>query len=175
MKIITLTLNPAIDLHCEAKDLRLYRENFVTLSCRDASGKGVNLSRALAAYGIPSRCVLVAGEENGEEYCAALRADGLEVHAIFTPGRIRENFTFHEADRPETRICFPGFYASPTLLEKVAETVGAVDSDTVVTFTGSAPQGIDAAAARELLEGFAMDCCAQLAGGLRDGLLYPGF
>lgn len=154
MKIITLMLNPAFDLHCEAKDLRLYRENFVRVLTRDASGKGVNLSRALAAYGVPSLCLLAVGEENGHEYCAALAQDRLEHRAIFTPGRIRENFTFHEEGRDETRICFPGFFASPALLEQVAEAMGEVDKDTVITFTGSAPQGIDAAAARDFLESF---------------------
>ena len=151
MNFITLTLNPVFDLHCKAEDLRLYRENFVTLSSREASGKGVNLSRALAAYGAPSRCVVLAGEENAKEYFDALSQDGLSCHILLTPGRIRENLTFHEEGRPETRISFPGFFASPDLLSRVREAVGEVDGSTVLTFTGSAPRGVDAAAARDFL------------------------
>ena len=47
MKIITLTLNPAFDIHCNVKGLALHRENLASITDYEAGGKGVNISRAL--------------------------------------------------------------------------------------------------------------------------------
>lgn len=151
MKIVTLTLNPAFDLHCEAEDLRLYHENFVRpLSC-EAGGKGVNLSRALLAGGVESLCFLLTGKDNEAEYLSALTQDGLRLCSLPVEGRIRENYTFHEKERPETRISFPGFAVSPAILDKAAETIGNPE---LLTFTGSAPKGIGPEEAKSFLRRF---------------------
>ncbi len=152
MNIVTLTLNPAFDLHCDARDLRLYHENFVRLSSREAAGKGVNLSRALAGWGTASRCVVLAGEDNAREFFQALERDGLSCQGVLVPGRIRENLTLHEKGKEETRVSFPGFFAPVSCLAQVEQAVGEVNGDTVIVFTGSAPEGLDAAAVRGLLE-----------------------
>ncbi len=68
MKIVTLTLCPAIDVHIEANGFEAYRENLCRIMRREAGGKGVNISRALLAYGIPSLALTVLGDENGEEF-----------------------------------------------------------------------------------------------------------
>ena len=151
MKIVTLTLNPAFDLHCEAEDLRLYHENFVRpLSC-EAGGKGVNLSRALLAGGVDSLCFLLTGKDNEAEFLASLKRDGLTLRSLCVEGRIRENYTFHEKGRPETRISFPGFAVSPAILNKVAEAIGSPE---LLTFTGSAPKGIGPEEAKGFLRRF---------------------
>ena len=55
MKIITLTLNPAFDIHCRSENFTPFNENVVEISSRDAGGKGINISRALAAASRESR------------------------------------------------------------------------------------------------------------------------
>lgn len=144
MRIVTLTLNPAFDIHCAADGFRPYGESIVEIIRRDAGGKGVNISRALLAAGTASTAVAVVGEENGEEFCRMLTAEGLALRPIFVRGRIRENVTLHERENPETRISFGGFSVDGRLLEEVRAAIGEVDSDTVVTFTGSIPAGLDA-------------------------------
>ena len=144
MRIITITLNPAFDVHCTAKDLTLYHENFVETASVNAGGKGINLSRALLAGGIQNETVVVVGKENAAPYEQALSDDGLTVIPIRTEGRIRENITIHETNRPETRISFDGFLCQAGLLEEIARRIGAVDENTLIAFTGSAPEGIDA-------------------------------
>lgn len=154
MRIITITLNPAFDVHCDAKDLTLYHENFVKTTARDAGGKGINLSRALVANGISNETVVVVGSENAESYESALAADGLTVVSVMTAGRIRENITIHEADRPETRISFEGFSCTADILRETARRIGQTDENTVIAFTGSAPKGIDADSILEFLNVF---------------------
>lgn len=152
MKIITLTLNPAFDMHCFSKDFAPFHENLADILSLDAGGKGVNISRALTSLGTSSKALVVLGDQNGESFRHALEGDGIDVLAIEVEGRIRENITLHTNGAPETRISFRGFTADPSLLNRVKEALaGLIDADTVVTFTGSLPSGIRAADAREML------------------------
>ena len=109
MQIITVTLNPAFDVHCTTERFLPYRENIFDVSARDAGGKGVNVSRALLSNGVESLAVCAVGRENGAEFLQALRSEGLTVAAVAVEGRIRENITLHEKENPETRISFSGF------------------------------------------------------------------
>ena len=143
MRIITITLNPAFDVHCTGKQLALYHENFVKTTSVDAGGKGINLSRALIANGIANETVVLVGKENADAYQNALIADGLSVVPVVTEGRIRENITIHEENLPETRISFDGFSCSADILQDITSRIGTVDENTVIAFTGSAAEGID--------------------------------
>ena len=152
MKIITLTLNPAFDMHCFAKDFKPFCENLADVTALDAGGKGVNISRALTSLGVENKALVVLGKDNGDAFRRALKEDKIEGIFIETDGRIRENITLHTNDAPETRISFRGFRADASLLCRVREALDKeVDSDTVLTFTGSLPAGIGADEARELL------------------------
>ena len=154
MRIITITLNPAFDVHCTGKSLTIYHENFVKTTSVEAGGKGINLSRALAANNIPNETVVVVGKENAEPFQNALEADGLWVIPIVTPGRIRENITIHEENLPETRISFDGFPCNPNILQEITGRIGPVDRNTVIAFTGSAPIGIDPDSILSFLKSF---------------------
>lgn len=152
MKIITLTLNPAFDLHCRMDSFKPGHENLADITALEAGGKGVNISRALVTAGVENLALVVLGEENGDAFRRALTADGMAHLAISVPGRIRENITLHSSDAPETRISFRGFGADADLLAAVENALSAeVDGDTVLTFTGSLPRGIDAGMAVEFL------------------------
>jgi 1-phosphofructokinase family hexose kinase len=57
-------------------------------------------------------------------------------------GRIRENLTIHTDGESETRISFSGFSLDNGIFSEIEALIPA-DSDTVVTFTGSVPSGVD--------------------------------
>ena len=61
MNIITVTLSPAIDIHCRAESFSAEKENFAEITSKDAGGKGVNISRALSSCGIKSTAVVAVG------------------------------------------------------------------------------------------------------------------
>ena len=146
MKITTLTLNPAFDLHCYADAFLPQRENIFEITARDAGGKGVNVSRALKANGVENAAVCIVGSENGEEFLESLRAEGLTVRAVKAAGRIRENITLHEKEKAETRISFKGFAADEGLLAEVLDALGDLGEGSTVVFAGSAPEGLTEAA-----------------------------
>lgn len=141
MKIYTLTLNPAYDVHATADKLSLGHENLADINSRQAGGKGVNVSRALQSHGIQNTAVVVLGKENAGDFTRELGAIGLDCLYFEQEGRIRENLTVHCTNGPETRISFRGFSVDESLLDEITEKL-VVDEDTVITFTGSVPAGI---------------------------------
>ncbi len=143
MKCITLTLNPAFDKHCFVKDLKLGHEHLAESDLSDAGGKGVNISRALLVNSVSSNAVIVLGKENKTSFCSALDADNMEYTPVTIEGKVRENLTIHTESGVETRISFKGFNADDSLLDEVYSIIeNELTTDTIFTFTGSAPVGI---------------------------------
>lgn len=154
MKIITLTLNPAIDMHCYAENFEPFYENLAKITSTDAGGKGVNISRALTLNGVDNLALVVLGEENGKSFADSLKADGMELAEIYVDGRIRENITLHTNNNPETRISFAGFVATDEIIDKVEEMLCDVDENTIITLTGSNPKGMTIERVMKMVENF---------------------
>ncbi len=141
MNIVTVTLNPAIDIHMTLDELIVGQENYVTSAHRRAAGKGVNVSRTLKALNIPSKTVLAVGNENGHSFISELRYDGLDILAHTVDGAIRENINIHASNNVETRINREGFTLSSYDLDDIYDLIRP-DSDTVVALCGRLPRGI---------------------------------
>lgn len=152
MKIYTITLNPAYDVHAYAEHFAPFHENLAQVTSREAGGKGVNLSRALKNGGTENTAVVVLGKDNCGEFKAELEAAGLDTLLLEKPGRIRENLTLHCADQPETRISFSGFAVDDSLLDEVTALL-AVDTDTIITFTGRVASGMSMDKVKAFLKG----------------------
>ena len=145
MKIVTLTLSPAFDVHCTAGAFRAGRENFASVTERAAGGKGLNTARALAAWGSEVTAVLLLGEENGAEFLRlAGEAEGpLTLRTLSVPGRIRENITVHVPGEKETRLSFRGFSAGPAILSALSRLLTEeCPPGSVLALAGSLPPGL---------------------------------
>ncbi len=141
MKIYTVTLSPAYDIHAYAPALLLGHENLAHITRRDIGGKGVNISRALTANGIENVAIVALGSDGADGFKRALELEGVRYRAIEGRGRIRENLTLHSDNGTETRISFPGGELDGSVLCELSGAIDA-DADTVVTITGSIPAGI---------------------------------
>ncbi len=139
MKIFTMTLSPAYDIHATTEEILPFGENLAHISTREAGGKGVNISRALHAAGVPNTALVVLGKENGDEFRASLQ--DLDCVYLECNGRIRENLTLHTPDNREMRISFPGFSVPAALLSELSEHITVTD-DTYITLTGRVPEGL---------------------------------
>ena len=152
MKIITLTLNPAFDIHCYAENFLPFHENLAEITDRQAGGKGVNISRALCVNGVQNLALVVLGEENADSFRKSLDGDKMTYREIEVKGRIRENITVHTNGADETRISFSGFDADASLLEKIEENLSDIDlADAFLTFTGRVPTGLSIAEVKAFL------------------------
>ena len=141
MKIYTLTLAPCYDMHASAEKIISGKENSVTLTSREAGGKGINISRALLSAGIESEAIIALGSDNSEELEKELAKIGLKTRYYRQKGRIRENLTVHTADGGETRISQRGFPVYQNTLDKILSDTEISKGD-IFTFTGSVPSSL---------------------------------
>lgn len=141
MKIYTLTLNPAYDIHAVCKQFAAGYENLAEIRSREAGGKGVNISRALTENGIENTAVIVIGKDNCVDYLQDLEKAKMTCVLLKKEGRIRENLTLHCENGPETRISFAGFSVDDSVLSQVENAI-KIDGDTVITFTGRVSSGM---------------------------------
>ena len=142
--IITITLNPAFDLHYYLDKFEKDKENYVRSVCCDAGGKGVNISRALSVMGVQSTAFIVLGNENGAEFARQLEADGISFSPLLISGRVRENITLHPDNDRETRISLDSFsIGKDTLDELFARISEHITEGTLVSFSGRIPKGVE--------------------------------
>lgn len=146
MNIITLTPNPAIDVHMKVDELALGHEYTVASYRRDAGGKGINTSRALAANDIDSTAMFIAGRESADGFIRALERDNISFEYIPTDGAIRENITIHSSNEVETRLSLTGCNVPISTVKELFSIAKArCDGETLVTLAGKLPSGIEAA------------------------------
>jgi len=156
MKIITLTLNPAFDIHCDIPNFAPYHENLAHITSNDVGGKGINISRTLCENGVENLAFVVLGDENGAAFEQGLVRGGIRFRSLTVKGRIRENITCHTTGVPETRISFEGVQVDAAVLEQAYRQLAPeIDEETIVVFSGRAPAGVAVQSVKELLCRFA--------------------
>lgn len=152
MEIITLTLNPAFDIHCYTKKFQPFSENLADVVSNDAGGKGINISRALTNNGIENLAYVVVGNENKDAFLQKLRFDNVNYQELEVLGRIRENITVHTENQPETRISFSGFRADKSIIDRLKLMLDEHNlENSIITFTGRVPEGVDIGYIKEFL------------------------
>ncbi len=152
MKIIALTLNPAYDVHWEIENYRPFHSNYIRTTYVEAGGKGVNVSRALKANGIPNSLFVAMGRKNSSAFEGALLDAGIRYSGIFHDGKIRENIIIHSEGMEDTRISFDGVVGDEDLMDQAEYLVlSDCDADTVLVFCGRVPRGISVERVRAFL------------------------
>ncbi len=157
--IVTLTLNPSVDRSIDIAELTRGAVIRATASRLDPGGKGVNVSRALLANGVPGVAVLPVGGDDGRQLVRLLEAEGVAVVAVPVAGSSRSNITLAEPDGTITKVNEAGASLSTAELDAVAsaliKTAAASGEGAIwVAICGSMPPGVDT--------GFYGDLCARL-------------
>ena len=146
-KIITVSMNPAIDATLWLSGLDFNEPNQVLKEKTYAGGKGVNISRVLASYGMPSVATGICGEENFPYFKRLLESDGVNHDFIVENGSTRENLSVTLPDGKMLKINRQGtpvdFDTMSRLREKIlAECQG--HERVLVAFAGSIPPNLSA-------------------------------
>jgi len=103
--IVTVTLNPAIDKVYWVQSLKICditQEEFLTRAVRSstsAGGKGVNISRALSAFGMDNIAMGFVGGNMGHIVVRYLRRKGVTTNFTWIHGETRVNVTLLEKGR----------------------------------------------------------------------------
>lgn len=144
MKLITVTLNPAIDVTLMCTDIDLDRVSRVETELREAGGKGVNVSRVGKKFGIDGHCFSLVGRENSAEYRNLLSDSAGDFIGIEIEGRIRENLTLRSEEKC-LKLNRMGALASQDDLDRLEKALFEVLSpNDLVVISGSTPPGISA-------------------------------
>lgn len=143
--IVTLTPNPSIDRTIAVDALRHGEVHRATSSRIDAGGKGINVTRALAAQGIAALAVLPAGGPEGSAMAALLDEAGVAHHDVPVAGTLRSNVTVVEPDGTTTKLNEAGPTLAPREIEALlATTLEAAAGAAWVVGCGSLPPGAPA-------------------------------
>ena len=104
MTILTVTPNPSLDRTYEI--LALDRGGVLRASADrvDPGGKGVNVSRAVAAAGLHTLAVLPVGGAEGGLLTSLLGTEGIQVASVTVAGSTRVNVTLVEPDGTVTKV-----------------------------------------------------------------------
>jgi 1-phosphofructokinase family hexose kinase len=142
-RIVTLSLNPAIDITLWVDEVLKNSDNFVRAEKYEAGGKAVNISRALSLYGVDNLAVVLAGRHNQERYESRLRAEGIRYSLIPVEGYTRENISVVQQDRTVTRFLREGFTVPYEVVEELTQELSQlVREGTLVVISGTLPGGI---------------------------------
>lgn len=143
--VIAITLNPSLDRTVEVPELEVGEVNRATGGHLHPGGKGVNVTRALLANGVPARAVLPVGGPVGAQIVQLLGAEGVDAITVPIAGHTRSNVTVAEADGTVTKINEPGPALSELELSQVVDaTVEAAAPGAWVVLCGSLPTGAPA-------------------------------
>lgn len=163
--IITVTTNPSIDRTIEVDSLVLGGVNRGKLTSIDPGGKGVNVSRALAAYGADTHAVVVCGDL-GSEWFAKKLDDADIIHDVLsTDGVTRSNVTLKDNSQngSVTKINEPGFILTPHVIDELKRTLDHLNlMGSWVVLAGKLNPGADVNTYRDIAQ-FAHERGAKIA------------
>ena len=152
-RILTLTLNSALDLTVELSVLTAGQVNRSDEMHTHAAGKGVNVAQVLADLGHQLTVSGFLGEDNLQAFETLFAKRGFVDAFIRVPGETRSNIKIAERDGRITDINGPGpmvdAAAQQALLDRLVQIAPGHDA---VVVAGSLPRGVTAQWLRELIE-----------------------
>ncbi|GGR57036.1 tagatose 6-phosphate kinase [Nocardioides luteus] len=148
--ILTITLNPAVDVTYEVDELVPHATHRVRAVREQAGGKGVNVSRVLHQVGHPTMATGLLGGPTGDLVRGRLAAAGIET--AFTPITATTRRTVVVTDTEDATVFNePGPAVTDAEWSAFTGSLNALSTGaTCVVMSGSLPAGVDPAAYAEL-------------------------
>lgn len=139
MKIVTLTLNPALDksakVDCIAPGhkLKCHSINY------QPGGGGINISRLLSRLGIENTCIFPRGGDNGNLLNELLIKENIQPHSIHIKEWTRENLSVTDTQTGfQYRFGMPGHLLSDSELLEIEAVLGQlIDDNDILVLSGS--------------------------------------
>lgn len=142
--IVTLTLNPSLDLACDVDRVMPEEKLRCTEPTAQPGGGGLNVARAIARLGGESTAVWASGGANGRRIGEMLEAEG--VHSLPVPiaAETRQNLSvFERASTLQYRFGFPGAKLTDDELDACIDALRKLGEPDYLVLSGSLPPGVD--------------------------------
>ncbi|WP_070966465.1 1-phosphofructokinase [Vibrio sonorensis] len=144
-KVVTITLNPALDLTGALEHLNLGKVSLVNESNFRAAGKGVNVAKVLSDLGAQVTVTGFLGQDNQEKFCQLFQQMGANDEFIRVEGATRINVKLVEANGRVNDINFPGVEVKPEHIQRFEHTLLRMCNEhDYFVLSGSLPNGVSA-------------------------------
>lgn len=142
--IVTVTLNPAVDLSCSAESVRPTHKIRTFDEHIDPGGGGINVARVLHSLGADVMAVIAAGGVTGALIEELLTEAGVPHQTVHCHGRTRISFTvFDRTMKEEYRFVPLGPVAEPHDWTEILALLAQIECDWIVA-SGSLEPGMPA-------------------------------
>lgn len=142
-KVVTVTLNPALDLTGSLRTISLGTVNVVEQGNLHPAGKGVNVAKVLAELGADVTVTGLLGADNQEPFCQLFEQIGATDKFIRVAGASRINVKLVEKNGQVSDINFPGVAVTAANILAFEKTLFELaTTHDVFVIAGSLPQGI---------------------------------
>lgn len=144
MKIVTLTLNPALDKSTNVEQLQPKKKLRCDSPVYEAGGGGINISRAIKILGGNSLAMYAAGGPAGQTIHDLLAEDGIEQQWIKIKNPTRVNFMVMEkSTNHQYRFGMPGKKLEAGEQDSIMEAIQNLPEDVeYIVGSGSLPPGV---------------------------------
>ena len=151
--IVTVTLNTCIDKTVQVRGFAVGATLKGKVLRRRPAGKGINVSRCLAALGHRSVAAGFVGRNERLLFSREIALRGIAELLIEVDGRTRDNITYIDPDaHTETHIREEGFEVTQAGLDQLHSALASIaDRGDTVVFSGSMPPGLPDAALADLV------------------------
>ena len=144
-RILTLTLNPALDLTVRLARLEPGAVNRSETLLTHAAGKGVNVAQVLADLGHTVSVGGFLGATNPEAFDALIASRQFGDAFVRVPGETRSNIKIAELDGRVTDINAPGPLVSENAQKELLKLIAIIGPEfDAVVVAGSLPRGVSA-------------------------------
>lgn len=142
--IVTVTLNPAVDLTVALAGLRPGAVHRAQAAETNAGGKGVNVAGCVADWGVSVTATGVLGAGNDAAFVRLFSEKGIFDRFVRAPGDTRTNIKIADTLTGETTdVNMPGLKVDAATLAAVTGVLdGLVTPGTLVVLAGSLPAGV---------------------------------
>ncbi|MDD9150648.1 1-phosphofructokinase [Sporolactobacillus sp. CQH2019] len=150
--ILTLTLNPAIDMNYQLGHLTINQVNRCGRVIKTAGGKGLNVTRVLKCVNAEVLAAGFLGGKTGEFIADELDHAGVSHHFVTIKGSTRHCLAImHEGNQTEILEDGPSI-SGDEAAAFLREYDRLLDQATVVTASGSLPKGLPKTFYQQLIE-----------------------
>ncbi len=142
-KVVTITLNPALDLTGTLSQLNIGSVNLVDKSDFHAAGKGVNVAKVLSDLGADVTVTGFLGKDNPELFYQLFEEIGVTNQFIEVEGSTRINVKLAEDNGQVSDINFPGVNVTAQDIKRFENTLFTLSqTHDYFVLAGSLPGGI---------------------------------
>ncbi|WMN90157.1 1-phosphofructokinase [Vibrio parahaemolyticus] len=142
-KVVSITLNPALDLTGSVEALKVGSVSLVKQSNLHAAGKGVNVAKVLSDLGAEVTVTGFLGKDNPELFHQLFAEIGVKDEFIEVEGSTRINVKLVESNGEVSDINFPGVQVSSQDISRFEETLFRLaDTHDYFVLAGSLPGGV---------------------------------